>query len=148
CSAARPQGGGAGRRDRARRRRRPDNVELARVVLARRGYHVLTAADGVEALAILEQSRPGDWDALVIDTVDVQRVARLGHLAALTPDDYPWGDIFPELRDEVLHYVDGKLYGVPEKFGYNTVAYDAKAGHPVDVAYQEPTQRRLPQNHY
>lgn len=86
-----------------------------------------------EALAILEQSRPGDWDALVIDTVDVQRVARLGHLAALTPDDYPWGDIFPELRDEVLHYVDGKLYGVPEKFGYNTVAYDANKVDATDM---------------
>lgn len=86
-----------------------------------------------EALAILEQSRPGEWDVLVIDTVDVQRVARLGHLAALTPSDYPWDDIFPELKDESLHYVDGKLYGVPEKFGYNTVAYDSSKVDPTDL---------------
>lgn len=86
-----------------------------------------------EALAILEQSQPGDWDVLVIDTVDVQRVARLGHLAALTPGDYPWDDIFAELKDESLHYVDGKLYGVPEKFGYNTVAYDASKVDPADM---------------
>src|SRR3546814_7978655 len=45
--------------------------------------------------------------------------------------DLPWDDIFPELQDEALHYVDGKLYGVPEKFGYNTVAYDANK---VDIA--------------
>lgn len=90
------------------------------------------AATG-EALAILEQSQPGDWDVLVIDTVDVQRVARLGHLAALTPGDYPWDDIFTELKDESLHYVDGKLYGVPEKFGYNTVAYDANKVDPADM---------------
>lgn len=86
-----------------------------------------------EALAILEQSQPGDWDAFVVDTVDVQRVAGLGHLAALTPGDYPWGDIFPELTDEALHYVDGKLYGVPEKFGYNTVAYDSNKVDPADM---------------
>lgn len=86
-----------------------------------------------EALAILEQSQPGEWDVLVIDTVDVQRVARLGHLAALAPGDYPWDDIFPELKDESLHYVDGKLYGVPEKFGYNTVAYDSSKVDPADM---------------
>ena len=90
------------------------------------------AATG-EALAILEQSQPGDWDVLVVDTVDVQRVAKLGHLAALTAGDYPWDDIFPELKDEVLHYVDGKLYGVPEKFGYNTVAYDSSKVDPADM---------------
>jgi len=29
-----------------------------------------------------------------------------------------------------------------------TVAYNAKLGHPTDVSYQEPTQRRVPQFHY
>lgn len=29
-----------------------------------------------------------------------------------------------------------------------TVAYDAKAGHPVDTAYQEPARRIPPQSHY
>src|SRR3990172_10927319 len=76
-----------------------------------------------EAVAILDQSQPGDWDVLVVDTVDIARLARLGHLAALAPGDYPWADIFPELKDETLHYLDGKLYGVPEKFGYKTGAH-------------------------
>ena len=86
-----------------------------------------------EAVAILDQSQPGDWDVLVVDTVDVARLARLGHLAALAPGDYPWADIFPELKDETLHYLDGKLYGIPEKFGYNTVAYDSSKVDPADM---------------
>lgn len=90
------------------------------------------AATG-EALAILEQSQPGDWDVLVVDTVDVPRVAKLGHLAQLDQADYPWGDLFPELLDDALHKVDGALYGVPEKFGYNTLAYNAEKVDPADM---------------
>jgi len=29
-----------------------------------------------------------------------------------------------------------------------TVGFDQKQGRPVDLAYQEPTKRRLPQTHY
>ncbi len=76
------------------------------------------------ALALLEQSRPGDWDVFVVDSVDVPRVAKAGWLAELKDADFPWDDIFPELRAPDLHYVDGKLYAMPEKFGYNTLAYN------------------------
>lgn len=79
------------------------------------------------ALAMLEQSQPGDWDVFVVDSVDVPRVVEAGYLAELNPDDYPWDDIFPQLHAPELHYVDGKLYAVPEKFGYNTVAFNHEA---------------------
>ena len=85
------------------------------------------------ALAILEQSKPGDWDVLVLDTVDIGRLAAMGHLAELKGEDYPWNDIFPELHEPELHMLDGKLYGVPEKFGYNTVAYNKKKVDPADM---------------
>ncbi len=90
------------------------------------------AATG-EALAILEQSQPGDWDVLVIDTVDIGRLAAAGHLAALDQGDYPWADIFPELHEPELHNHAGKLYGVPEKFGYNTLAYNNRKVDPADM---------------
>lgn len=90
------------------------------------------AATG-EALAILEQSQPGDWDVLVLDTVDITKLAAMGHLAALNKSDYPWDDLFPELTTESLHFLNGKLYGVPEKFGYNTVAYNADKVDPADM---------------
>jgi spermidine/putrescine transport system substrate-binding protein len=76
------------------------------------------------ALALIEQSRPGDWDVFVVDSVDVKRVAQRGLLAELKDSDVPWDQIFPELRAPELHYVDGKLHGVPEKFGYNAIAYN------------------------
>jgi len=83
------------------------------------------------ALAMLEQSQPGDWDVFVVDSVDVPRVSAQGILAPLDESLIPWDDIFPELRQPKLHYRDGKLYAAPEKFGYNTVSYNAEK---VDVA--------------
>lgn len=76
------------------------------------------------ALALLEQSQPGDWDVFVLDSVDVPRVAKAGWLTPLDESDIPFDDIFPELRAPELHFLDGKLYAVPEKFGYNTLAYN------------------------
>ena len=75
-------------------------------------------------LGILEQSQPGDWDVFVVDSVDVPRVAQAGILAELDPADYPWADFFADVDLPDTHYVDGALYAVPEKFGYNTIAYD------------------------
>ena len=87
------------------------------------------------ALAILEQSRPGDWDVFVVDSVDVPRVAEQGLLAELSDSDFPWDNIFPELRQPELHYMDGKLFAVPEKFGYNTVSYNSKKVDPADMRH-------------
>lgn len=79
------------------------------------------------ALGLLEQSQPGDWDVFVVDSVDVPRVAEAGWLAPLDPDDFPWDDFFEQVRMPEVHEVDGTLYAVPEKFGYNTIAFDSDA---------------------
>jgi len=76
------------------------------------------------AIALLEQSRPGDWDVFVVDSVDVPNVVAQGLLAELPDSEMPWGDIFPELHQKQLHTKDGKLYAVPEKFGYNALAFN------------------------
>lgn len=76
------------------------------------------------ALAILEQSRPGDWDVFVVDSVDVMNVVDRGLLAELPDDEMPWADIFPELRRREMHYRDGKLYAIPEKFGYHGMCFN------------------------
>ena len=85
------------------------------------------------ALALLEQSQPGDWDVFVVDSIDVARVVKLGLLEALNPADFPFDDIFPEIRTPQLHNVGGKLYAMPEKFGYNTIAYNSKKVDPADM---------------
>lgn len=82
-------------------------------------------------LNILEQSQPGDWDVFVVDSLDVPGVAQAGILAPLDKADFPWDDFFAEVQLPEVHEVDGTLYAVPEKFGYNTIAFN-KADVNVD----------------
>jgi spermidine/putrescine transport system substrate-binding protein len=90
-----------------------------------------------EALALLEQSQAGDWDVLVIDTVDVKRMVEAGRLAELNPGDYPMADIFAEVQSPEFNNVDGKTYGVTEKFGYNCFSYDNTKVDPADMRKSE-----------
>lgn len=85
------------------------------------------------ALALLEQSRPGDWDVLVVDGIDVPRVVDLDLLAELPADALPLDTIFPEVRMPELNGRDGKIYAVTEKFGYNTIAYNSEKVDPADM---------------
>lgn len=85
-------------------------------------------------LTLLEQSRPGDWDVMVIDAVDVGRAVERGLLAPLPADQLATDSYFPEavLADHTT--VDGTTYAVTEKFGYNTIAYNKAAVDPADMA--------------
>lgn len=83
------------------------------------------------ALALLEQSRPGDWDVLVIDGIDVPRAVEAGLMAELPGDQLPLADYFPGVAMEEQTQKDGKIYAVTEKFGYNTISFNSSK---VDVA--------------
>lgn len=85
------------------------------------------------ALSILEQSAPGDWDVIVIDAPDVPQVASLGILDELPDDLAPWEDIFATLRNAPYTRVDGKVYAVPEKFGYYGFCYNRDVVDAADV---------------
>jgi spermidine/putrescine transport system substrate-binding protein len=85
------------------------------------------------ALALLEQSRPGDWDVFVVDSTDVRRVVERKLLAELDPKDFPMADIPEAVRLPDYHVVGGRMYAVPEKFGYNAIAFD-KSKLPADKA--------------
>lgn len=75
-------------------------------------------------LAIVDQSQPGDWDVMVIDTVDVRRGVDKGLFEPLPEDKLPMADIFPEVMMDSHAVVDGKRYGITEKFGYNTIGFN------------------------
>lgn len=75
-------------------------------------------------LALIEQSQPGDWDVFVVDSTDVARVSARGILAAIDPADFPMADIPEAVQAPELHQVDGVWRAVPEKFGYNAIAFD------------------------
>lgn len=85
------------------------------------------------AFAMLEQSRPGDWDVLVIDTVDVPRAVEAGVLAPLDAAGLPTDDFFPEVVMASSNQVDGTHYAVTEKFGFNTISYNADQVDPADL---------------
>lgn len=85
------------------------------------------------ALAVLEQSRPGDWDVLVIDSIDVPRAVEAGLMAELPADQLPTGDFFPEVVMAESTTLDGKTYAVTEKFGYNTISYNAAKVDEADM---------------
>ena len=84
-------------------------------------------------LAILDQSRPGDWDVMVIDGVDVGRAVDQGLLAPLSADQLPTGDFFPEVVMADNNTRDGVTYAVTEKFGYNTIAFNSSKVDPDDM---------------
>src|SRR5258708_27969602 len=46
-----------------------------------------------QILAVLGQSKPGDWDVVVMDQTDTRRLAKMGGLAPLQAKDYPFPDI-------------------------------------------------------
>ena len=85
-------------------------------------------------LAIVDQSQPGDWDVMVIDTVDVRRGVDRGLFEPLPEDKLPMADIFPEVLMDSHAVVDGKRYGITEKFGYNTIGFNKAK---VDAADME-----------
>lgn len=82
-------------------------------------------------LALVDQSQPGDWDVMVIDSIDVHRGVEKGLFAPLPEDQLPFADLFPEVKMDASTKMDGVRYGITEKFGYNTIGYDKSK---VDVA--------------
>ncbi len=85
------------------------------------------------ALALLDQSRPGDWDVLVIDGIDVFRAVEAGILTPLPAEELPTADFFPEVVMAENNVVDGVTYAVTEKFGYNTISFNAARVDPAEM---------------
>lgn len=84
-------------------------------------------------LALVEQSQPGDWDVMVIDSIDVPRGVEKGLFEPLPEDRLPFADLFPEVKMDGSTIVDGKRYAITEKFGYNTIAYNKLKADPADM---------------
>jgi spermidine/putrescine transport system substrate-binding protein len=74
--------------------------------------------------AIVDQSQPGDWDVMVIDSIDVPRGVEKGLFEPLPEDSLPLADLYPEVRMDDTTKIAGKRYGITEKFGYNTISYN------------------------
>jgi len=84
-------------------------------------------------LALVEQSRPGDWDLMVIDSVDVRRGVEKKLFEPLPEDALPLGDIYREVLMDNYTKFDGKRYAITEKFGYVTVGFNREKVDPADM---------------
>jgi spermidine/putrescine transport system substrate-binding protein len=84
-------------------------------------------------LAIVDQSQPGDWDVMVIDSIDVPRGVAKGLFEPLPEDKLPFADMFPEVTMDASTKVDGKRYGITEKFGYNTIGFNKSKVNEADM---------------
>ncbi|TIQ92755.1 MAG: spermidine/putrescine ABC transporter substrate-binding protein [Mesorhizobium sp.] len=84
-------------------------------------------------MAIVEQSQPGDWDVMVIDSIDIPRGVEKGLFEPLPEDKLPLADLFPQVKLDNYTVVDGKRYGITEKFGYNTIGYNKTKVDPADM---------------
>lgn len=99
--------------------------------------NIKTHEDPAVAQTIIEQSAPGDWDVFHTDATLVATHVASGLLAELDPNDFPMDDIFSQVRRPELHFVDGKLYAMPDVFGWNTIAYNRDKVDPEDIkSYQ------------
>ena len=84
-------------------------------------------------LAIVAQSKPGDWDVMVIDSIDVHQGVEKNLFDPLPDDKLPLADLFPEVKMESATLIGGKRYGITEKFGYNTISFNSKKVDPKDM---------------
>jgi spermidine/putrescine transport system substrate-binding protein len=84
-------------------------------------------------LAIVDQSQPGDWDVMVIDSIDIRRGVEKNLFEPLPEDKLAFADLFPQVTMDSATKIDGKRYGITEKFGYNTIGYNKSKVDPADM---------------
>ena len=82
-------------------------------------------APGAAGPAIIGQPRHGDWDVLIVDAVDDARAVGLGLPAPLPADELPLDTVFPQVLLSENNSRDGVACAVTEKFGYNTISFNA-----------------------
>src|SRR5919109_1851711 len=58
-------------------------------------------------LAIIDQSQPGDWDVMVIDSIDVRRGVEKGLFEPLPEEKLPFTDMFAEVTMDGATKIDG-----------------------------------------
>jgi spermidine/putrescine transport system substrate-binding protein len=84
-------------------------------------------------LAIVEQSQPGDWDVMVIDSIDVRRGVEKTLFEPLPEEALPFNDLYPELVMDAQTKFNGKRYAITEKFGYVTIGFNKEKVDPADM---------------
>lgn len=84
--------------------------------------------DGIddEMVALIQTSPPGTWDIMTPTSAFVPELAKAGQLLELNPADYPLGDYVAPINQWPPCYVDGKMYGLINRFGYYGITYNSE----------------------
>ena len=73
---------------------------------------------------ILRQSQAGDWDVVILEETAAPQLAAAGLLAPLDPADFPSDGIPAAIASAAAGSYQGRLYSVPEKYGFHAVAFN------------------------
>jgi spermidine/putrescine transport system substrate-binding protein len=96
-----------------------------------------------EMFALLQASRPGDWDITMPDTPWIERLHQAGLVEELDPADFPMiADQYERWQDFDQLMVDGAQYGIVSRWGlygivYNSNHVDAEEAQSIGVMYDE-----------
>ena len=77
-----------------------------------------------EMVALVDSSEAGTFDIITPTSAYVPRAAKDGLLAELTPGDFPLEDYFELIANWPPCFVDGKMYGLINRFGYYGITYN------------------------
>jgi len=84
-------------------------------------------AGGDNMLALIAQSPPGTYDAILSDAEFVQQLNEAGYIEELNAADYDFSDfIYDDFKQFPGHWKDGKLYSVMIRYGHLGVSYNKK----------------------
>lgn len=87
-----------------------------------------------EMVALMASSAPGTFDVITPTSAYVPRAAQDGILHELDPADYPLDDYFSLIAGWPPCFMDGKMYGLVNRFGYYGITYNKDKYSSADVA--------------
>ena len=87
-----------------------------------------------EMVALVESSPAGTFDIITPTSAYVPRAAANGLLLEMNPGDYPLEDYFDVIANWPPCYVDGKMYGLVNRFGYYGITYNHNKFSESDVS--------------
>ena len=87
-----------------------------------------------EMVALIKSSPAGTFDIITPTSAYVPRAAKDGLLMEMNPGDFPLADYFDIIAKWPPCYIDGKMYGLVNRFGYYGITYNHKKFSESDVS--------------
>lgn len=86
-----------------------------------------------EMIALIQTSPAGTWDIMTPTSAYIPNLAKQKQVLELNPADYPMGDYLKPMDSWPTCFVDGKMYGLLNRFGYYGLTYNSEKLTAADV---------------